>query len=289
MSVASAPSFRNRLYEIFRIIHFGCSTAICVLLWLHIATAKKIYRIQAGICLCVWISTYTHRNLLLLYRNFRIGKPRTRVSIENIHNTLKVNVSLPRPWRVKPGQYVYLTTARSGFFSILQRHPFMIAKSKSKEYDFEMRILPASGFTRRLLGISLGNRTSYLGAFIEGPYGHGFDLRDYGTVVLLASGIGIAGQLPYIQELIRDYRCSETKTRDLLLIWLVENKTHRDLVWEYMTDMLRRDDLPHAQGRHRKSNRSLGNSSTPDSPGYRPTPHGENASSSTHSCHIFMS
>jgi predicted ferric reductase len=114
MSITSAPSFRSRLYEIFRILHLGCSTSICVLLWLHISTADKTIRIQAGICICVWIATYTHRYLLLIYRNFRLGKPSTRIMIENIHNTLKVNVSLPRPWRIKPGQYVYLTTIRSG-------------------------------------------------------------------------------------------------------------------------------------------------------------------------------
>jgi predicted ferric reductase len=198
--------------------------------------------------------------------------------IENIHNTLKVNVSLPRPWRIKPGQYVYLTTIRSGFFSILQRHPFMVTNSVSNEYDFEMRIHPAAGFTRRLLGTSLDNKT-YLRAFIEGPYGRGFDLSDYGTVVLFASGIGIVGQLPYIQNLVQDYRYSRIKTRDLLLVWLVEKKTQRDLVWEIMTDVLREDDLPHIQGRHRKLNRPLGESTTPDSPGRRPAPHGENASS----------
>jgi predicted ferric reductase len=281
MSIASIPSFRNRLYEIFRIIHLGCSTSICVLLWLHINTADKIARIQAGISLCVWLATYTHRNLLLVYRNFKIGKSRTSIFIvRNIDGTLKVHVCIPRPWRVKPGQYVYLTTARSGFFSILQRHPFMVADSVLEGYDFEMRVYPATGYTRRLLGTSLGGITQ-LSAFIEGPYGYGFDLRDFGTVVLLASGMGIVGHLPYIRDLVQDYRHSQTKTRDLLLIWSVEEKTQCDLVSKVMTDILREDDLP-TTGLETlsKLSRHVGDSSTCDRPGRRPKPHGENASSS---------
>jgi predicted ferric reductase len=283
ISIASVPSFRNRKYELFRIIHFGCSTSICILLWLHLSTVDKVARIQASLALCVWVATYTHRNLLFIYRNFSLSKPNTRIVIENIHNMLKVDVILPRPWKVRPGQYVYLTTARPGLFSIFQRHPFLIASSESA--DFEIRIHPEAGFTRRLLGLSLGEAT-YLRAFIEGPYGHSFDLQDYGTVILLASGIGIVGHLPYIQALVQDYKGSKTKTRDLLLIWSVETRTHRDLVSKVMDDILREDDLPTVSdtpilsnsGKYSKKDRYIEDSNTADRPGLRPAPHGENVS-----------
>jgi predicted ferric reductase len=285
MSTTSVPSFRNRVHEMFRIIHFGCSTSICVLLWLHISTTNHTALIQASLGLCVWTATYTHRNVLLLYRNFARGKPRTNVSVENIYNNLKVNVRVPRPWKVRPGQYVYLTTARSGFFSIFQRHPFMVAPSV--KHDFEMRIHPAAGFTGQLLRTCQGEDT-HLSAFIEGPYGHGFDLQDFGTVVLFATGMGICGHLPYIQQLVQDHRLSKTKTRDLLFVWSVENKAQYDLVSEIMTYILRKDDLPTAldpsvpsnmdDDDDSKLNRHLGIYTIPDRPGRRPAPHGENAS-----------
>jgi predicted ferric reductase len=287
MSLASAPSFRNRLYEIFRIIHFGCSTSICILLWLHLLKAERLARIQAGLGLGVWAATYTHRNLLLVYRNFAFSKPRTSIWIENVHNNLVVHIRLARPWSVKPGQYVYLTMARSGFFSIFQRHPFMVASSELEGYDLALRIQPEAGFTRRLLRLCPRNRVKLeASASIEGPYGRGFDLRDYGTVVLLASGMGIVGQLPYIQELVQDYRCSKTKTRDLLLVWLVEDETQRDLVSEILDKTLRGDDLPTIQERHRKSDRPLGEGRTLARPGERPDPHGENASYTILHCYL---
>jgi predicted ferric reductase len=285
MSVASLPAFRCRLYEIFRIIHFGCSTSICILLWLHVPKENKIGRVQVIMGTCMWVATYIHRNGLLVYRNFSVSKPSTSILVENVHNSLQVKVKLPRPWKVKPGQYVYLTMMRPGFFSILQRHPFMVADKESEDHDFQLRIQPRAGFTNRLLARTLGGTTE-LRAFIEGPYGHGFDLRDFGTVVLFASGIGIIGHLAYVQKLVRDYRQAKTKTRDLLLVWHVDNKYQLDLVWEVMNNILRKDDLPAAAMRQDtlalygsgKMDRYLSGSSNNESPGIRPAPHGENAS-----------
>ena len=236
---------------------------------------------------CIWAATYAHRNILLVYRNLSMSKPSTRIQVESVHNSLQVKVRLPRPWKVRPGQYVYLTMMRPGFFSILQRHPFMVAGSEAQDHDFQLRIQPRAGFTSRLLTRTLGG-TREFSAFVEGPYGHGFDLQNFGTVVLFASGIGIVGHLAYIQKLVLDYRQSKTKTRDLLVVWHVDNKYQLDLVWEVMNNVLRRDDLPATAMRRDarapygsgKMDRHLGSSSssTSESPGLRPAPHGENAS-----------
>jgi NAD(P)H-flavin reductase len=73
----------------------------------------------------------------------------------------------------------------------------MVANSESDEHDFQLRIQPRRGFTSRLLTQTLV-RATQLSAFVEGPYGRGFDLRDFGTVVLFASGIRIVSYLAYI-------------------------------------------------------------------------------------------
>lgn len=285
MSVTSLPIFRYHAYEIFRVIHISCSTSICIFLWLHVNISNKIGRLQVIVATCIWIATYCHRNFILIYRNLSVSKPNTSVSVENFHNTLQIKVKVPRPWKIQPGQYVYLTMRRPGFFSILQRHPFMVTDSESDDHDFQLRIQPRAGFTSRLLTQTL-YRTRELSAFIEGPYGQGFDLRDFGTVVLFASGIGIVGHLAYVQKLIRDHQQSRTKTRDLLLIWHVDDKYQLDLVWEVMNIILRKDDLPSTAthkdtgitSRSGKKDRSLGGSTTGENPGVRPAPHGDNAS-----------
>ncbi|KAL6152702.1 hypothetical protein ACJQWK_11398 [Exserohilum turcicum] len=283
LSAASLPVVRRRAYEIFRIVHLGCSTSICILLWLHASKINTTGRVQIIIGTCMWGATWIHRSALLVYRNFSVSQPHTSIIVENIHNSLQVKVKLPRPWTIKPGQYVYLTTLRPGFFSIFQRHPFMVIRSESENYNFQLYIQPQMGFTNRLLAQTLGGTTE-LSALVEGPYGNGFDLRDFGTVVLFASGIGIAGHLAYVQSLIYDYRKLKTKTRDLLLVWQVDNKYQLDLVWGVMNNILRRDDLPIATNLHDMRNqwesgkrgRGLGSNVTNESPGVRPIPHGEN-------------
>jgi predicted ferric reductase len=283
MCATSISLFRARLYEVFYTIHFGCSITICASLWLHISTAERIPKIQAILGASVWGLTQAHRSLLVIYRNFSISQPRTSVVIHNIHNSLRLEITSPRPWKVKPGQYVYLTMARPGLLSIFQRHPFMIAGCEDNE-SVELRIQPRSGFTRRLLISTLGEAT-HLSGLIEGPYGRGFDLREFGTVVLFASGIGIAGHLPYLRELVQDYQRSTTKTRDLLLIWYVESPDQRNLVADFMDGLLRRDKPsiqlnPYEEhlSQDGKAKRRLEVSSTPDRPGIRPAPHGGNVS-----------
>jgi NAD(P)H-flavin reductase len=61
-------------------------------------------------------------------------------------------------------------------------------------------------------------------AVIEGPYGEELKLDSYGTVLLFATGIGIAGQLPYIERLLEGYRNCEVKTRRIALFWEVESE-----------------------------------------------------------------
>ncbi|KAJ5025162.1 hypothetical protein J3E73DRAFT_392407 [Bipolaris maydis] len=70
ISVTSLPIFRYYGYEIFRIIHVSCSTLICIFLWLYITLSNKMRRVQVIIAIYMWVVTYTHRNLLLIYCNF---------------------------------------------------------------------------------------------------------------------------------------------------------------------------------------------------------------------------
>jgi NAD(P)H-flavin reductase len=61
-------------------------------------------------------------------------------------------------------------------------------------------------------------------AFIDGPYSAPHNFGEYGTVVMLASGIGIAGHMPYIKELISGYNSCEVRTRRVLVVWQVDEE-----------------------------------------------------------------
>ena len=58
-----------------------------------------------------------------------------------------------------------------------------------------------------------------MSAFVDGPYGVGYDFSNFGTVLMFATGIGVASHLAYIDELVQGYRRCEVKTRRIVLIW----------------------------------------------------------------------
>ena len=59
---------------------------------------------------------------------------------------------------------------------------------------------------------------------------------------MLATGIGIAGQLPFIKELIDGYRKYEVKTQRISLTWILERESHENWVENWMNQLLHDDE-----------------------------------------------
>jgi NAD(P)H-flavin reductase len=49
-------------------------------------------------------------------------------------------------------------------------------------------------------------------------------MEEYETVLIVASGFGIAAQLPYLKRLIHGYNAREVRARRIHLVWQIENK-----------------------------------------------------------------
>ena len=82
------------------------------------------------------------------------------------------------------------------------------------------------GFTKNLFLHANSNRSQNyeIRALVKGPYGKELDLKSYGTVLLFATGIGIAGMLPYVTQLLEGYHNCEVKTRRIALFWELESE-----------------------------------------------------------------
>lgn len=140
-------------------------------------------------------------------------------------NAVHLHVRLSRGWHHRAGQYVYLCVPGVSRTSFLQLHPFYVAWwYREGEFDYTVFIIEKyTGFTKFLVECSSRDRRAHehLTALIEGPYGKELELDLYGTVLLFATGIGIAGQLSYVSQLLQDYRSCETKTKRIALFWQV--------------------------------------------------------------------
>jgi NAD(P)H-flavin reductase len=150
----------------------------------------------------------------------------TRANVERLHeDILHVKVSAPRPWQFKAGQHVRICFPGVSYSSWTQWHPFMVS-TWHVEDDQSFIILFISqmnGLTRRL-GDHVGK--GELMALVDGPYGESVPLRDYETVLLFASGIGIAGQSSYVKQLLEDHELGRTVRRSgsITLFWQIDTE-----------------------------------------------------------------
>ncbi|KAK6609667.1 ferric reductase like transmembrane component [Botrytis cinerea] len=93
------------------------------------------------------------------------------------------------------------------------------------------------GFTSQLSGL-VGRPST---ALIDGPYGREHDLGKFGTVVMFATGIGIAAHMPYIKDLVSGYNSCEVRTRRILLVWQLEMEAHQQWVKDWMDEVIEMD------------------------------------------------
>ncbi|RAO71498.1 uncharacterized protein BHQ10_007510 [Talaromyces amestolkiae] len=128
-------------------------------------------------------------------------------------------------------------------------HPFVITwwnNNESGEMEsFTLLVKPRSGFTNRLKMLP---STRYR-VWIDGPYGPDRDLgtpiSDYGHIFMVATGIGIGAQIPYIKQLLEGYRRGVVRTQKIVLIWQMDLEADYDDVQDWLQELVSEDSGYH--------------------------------------------
>ena len=185
----------------------------------------------------------------LAYRRTRRVLTTNRAKTIAMPDGVQVHVKLVQPWKFRAGQTVYLCLPGVSRSAFLQSHPFVLSwwyKSVKGDDIAVFMVRPRRGFTRIIehlapkppkdwmtLARSAGGlklesydtaKSKELTAIIEGPYGNGLKLDSFDTVLLFASGIGIAAQLPYVRQLLQQHYAWVAKTRRIALFWEMESE-----------------------------------------------------------------
>jgi len=148
------------------------------------------------------------------------------------HDILQIVLELPRPLHVKEGQYIGIWTHKLGMLSGLQVHPFMITSwSEGKTNKLRLLVEPRNGWTKKLLRYS----DTPWRALFSGPYGVSVPTRDYAVVLLVASGLGLVAQIPYLKRLIHDHNARRTRARRIHLVWQLKTpgRVHQPFIKGY--------------------------------------------------------
>ncbi|PYH42917.1 ferric reductase family protein [Aspergillus saccharolyticus JOP 1030-1] len=77
-----------------------------------------------------------------------------------------------------------------------------------------------------------------LPALIEGPYTSHHTLTSYGTILLVAGGVGITHCLPFLPDLLRGYAAGTVAARRITLVWIVQSPEHLEWIRPWMTEVL---------------------------------------------------
>jgi predicted ferric reductase len=175
--------------------------------------------------ICIWTTNRLLRYLHMAYRNLKYQDSkllRCKAVIESVTDAVLVEVELVRPWNFEAGQFVYLRLPGVSRTAFMQAHPFFVLW-----WDLNRVTLLAkrrSGFTDSLkLYAEDYKRAKTVTAIIDGPYGKELDFTSFETVLLFATGVGIAGQLSYLKRLMEREGQRATSTRRISLYWEMEH------------------------------------------------------------------
>lgn len=190
-------------------------------IWRHLASQPPIPRIYIYISAVLFLSTFLFQCGFIIWRNKAAGRGCPQASMSHINDIAKVSLTLSRPLEVKAGQHIGLWMPLD-FWSLWQSHPFVVTSwSEGPQSTLDLFIEPRRGFTQKLLQYSKSNHSPCLALF-SGPHGTSAPVGDYETVLMVASGFGIAAQLPYLKQLIYGYNACKTRTRRVHLVWQLE-------------------------------------------------------------------
>ena len=219
LALAILIVFRHYQHELFQKSHYFMAIAILYTAWRHLDDAPRSRRLFVYLAAGVFVILVLLRISRLLLRNVTRSKAGGSTVVTQIQDTVRVQIKVPRPWKIRAGQYVYIWMSGVSFWSTFQSHPFVISwwdDVQGKGVNIYLLISPRSGFTGKLLRHT-GSRA--LSCWIDGPYGLWLNAADYGSVLMFATGIGIAAQVPYVKEILQMRRESKARTQNISLIW----------------------------------------------------------------------
>lgn len=232
----SPSPIRHAFYEAFLVLHILAAVTACIGLWYHLAAkpeyAQWLNYLKAAIAL--WALDRGFRLARIGYRNF--GRKMTTATVEVLPGeALRVTLRVTRPWQFQPGQHLYLYMPTVGLWT---SHPFTISwceenqavfdeeKVHQAENTMSLIIRRRTGFTDALYKKAIacpGPENIFTAkALVEGPYGKIDSFGSYGTVVLVAGGIGITHPLPFVKELVAGYANGTIATRRITLVWIIQ-------------------------------------------------------------------
>ncbi|KAJ5084788.1 hypothetical protein NUU61_009367 [Penicillium alfredii] len=252
LALVLLPLVKKRVYEVFLITHLGCAMALIYAIWQHTRSAHERLWAFPVTYISIFAITGALQLVRIFYRNMVIGRNPVRLILRPyVGDVARITLLLPRPWTVRAGERINLGVPHVGIFYLAQSHPFAISwwedDGRGRAVSISVLFRPRSGFTRKLLDRVEPNREC--GAWIDGPFGptrvnwsSASTVGDYGHIFMVATGIGIAAQLPYIKELLDGHNKAQVCTQRISLVWQLDRVGDWESARDWLQVLVRQDN-----------------------------------------------
>jgi predicted ferric reductase len=204
-------------YELVLLVHHLVTGWLGFAMWSHIPTDTHFARIFFYVIAGVFLSSLTWQAGETVYTNGGWFQS-VALSQNGSYDYIQVRMTLRKPIRVKPGQYINLWIPL-GPLSGLQSHPFTVANwSTCAQTELKVFVHVNRGLTSKLRDAVKRGLKSNIGLYM-GPYGSTIDMKGYETILLVATGLGVVAVAPYLQWLVHAIRAREICSAPIHLIW----------------------------------------------------------------------
>ncbi|TXT08893.1 hypothetical protein VHUM_03021 [Vanrija humicola] len=238
----SLKPIREKVYEIFLILHICLAVVVLVMLWYHVKIFDGSYNPWLYACIGLWSFDRLLRIVRIVVLSFRTVSGQNTVATMTGGSEGLIRMSINSSVRInpKPGSYYFLYSPRS--IKPWENHPFTLASWDQTEAGTTLHFLfaPQAGWTRsmqkRIAKVSDGVAPSTsMRVLLEGPYGHDHPVTSYENILLVAGGSGITALLPYVFALQNEP--APRHARHVTVVWVVRNAN-------YAADVLAKELAP---------------------------------------------
>lgn len=194
-------------------------------MWRHLPPDELAPRLYLYVAAGLFGTTFLLQSGLFIYTNGLLRYHHSRAHITQAGSAIRIRINLQRRLKIRAGQYINLWIPSVSFWSFAQSHPFVVISWAVREQDnLDLFVEPRRGLTRELLNHAKNSHVMHPLVLFSGPHGRSVSIEAYETVLMVASGFGIAAQLPYLKRLIHGYNAREVRARRIHLVWQIENK-----------------------------------------------------------------
>ncbi|KAM0750445.1 hypothetical protein T439DRAFT_334799 [Meredithblackwellia eburnea MCA 4105] len=254
MAFTAMSFFRNRLYEIFLLLHVaGAAVTLAgsfyhrpiIQPWVYAATAVWVFERVAR--LARHLGTIFHRRLML-------RSPVLQAEAQVLHGAIILTIPFRGTWEA--AQHCYISFWSPWLLATPwlygQSHPFSISNvqpstaSTDQHIRFVMRI--KNGVTRTLANHiqkrtrSSGKETCSLSVMAEGPYGQIPPTSDYDSVLLLAGGSGITQLASTLGDVVQKAAEGHSFVKDVHLVWAIHHLNQSEWLGDSLENIRSRAD-----------------------------------------------